>query len=305
MAPDFNDTLLFIRVAREGSFSGAARALGLPKTTVSRRIRELESHLGTMLLRRTTRRVSLTEAGSIYFAQCEPIERALRDAEAAVSELRGERRGWLRVTTSYSIMANLVSPLLAEFREQNPAVYIDLVLSHTPLDLVAHEIDVALRMGSLPSSSMAARRLAVFPNRVYASAKYLKKHGTPEHPRQLREHAALATRVARRNAGYAWPMSDGHRLQEYEINPVVIADDPDALKDALFAGQGLMMATDMIMSRHHAAGLVQPILPAWTGLKPALHAVFPQGQAQPPKVRAFVDFLVAQLKAKPSRTPGG
>jgi DNA-binding transcriptional LysR family regulator len=232
------------------------------------------------------------KAGSIYFAQCEPLERVLRDAEAAVSELRGERRGWLRVTTSYSIMANLVSPLLAEFRKQNPAVFIDLVLSHTPLDLVAHEI-VALRMVSLPSSSMAARRLAVFSNRVYASARYLKTHGTPEHPRQLREHAALATQVARRNAGYAWPMSDGHRLQEYEINPVVIADDTDALEGALFAGQGLMMATDLIMSRHHAGGLVQPFLPACTGLEPALHAVFPQGGWQPTKLRSFVDFLVA------------
>jgi DNA-binding transcriptional LysR family regulator len=164
------------------------------------------------------------------------------------------------------------------------------------LDLLQDEIDLALRMGPLPDSSMAARRLAALPNRIYASPSYLARHGEPAHPLELRRHSALITRVARRGGGYAWPMSNGGATESYEITPVIEADDPEVLKEALFAGSGLMMATDMIMHRHAAQGLVRPILPGWLGRCPELHAVFPRGHVQPPKLRAFIDFLLSRLE---------
>jgi DNA-binding transcriptional LysR family regulator len=298
MSGDLNDTVAFIKVVEEGSFTAAARELRLPKTTISRKIRELEERLGAQLLHRTTRRLGLTEAGVIYFQHCKGIAQTLADAEAAVTQLQGRPRGTLRVTSSYSLMLSLVGPLLADFRKEFPEVQIDLVLSHQTLDLVKQEIDVALRMGNLPDSSMAARRLAVLPNRIYASPAYLERHGEPLHPFDLRRHAALVTRVARRGGGYGWPMSNGGALESYEITPVIEADDPEILKAPLFAGAGLMMATDMIMQRHAAEGLVQPILHGWTGRSPELHAVFPKGNVQPPKLRAFIDFLVAHLQTK-------
>ena len=295
MAPDLNDTLTFVKVVEERSFTAAARVLRLPKTTVSRKVRELEQRLGAQLLHRTTRRLGLTEAGAVYFQRCKKIAQALIDAETTVGQLQGKPRGTLRITSYSSLMLSLIAPLLGEFRTLYPDVRVDLILSHLTLDLVGEEIDLALRLGPLPDSSMTARRLAVVPNRIYASKDYLARHGEPKHPDELRQHFALATRVAQRDSGYAWPMSDGGALEYYEINPVILADDPEVLKEPLFAGAGLMMATDMIMERHAAEGLVWPVLPGWLGRCPELYAVFPGGHVQPPKVRAFVDFLLHRL----------
>jgi DNA-binding transcriptional LysR family regulator len=295
MAADLNDTVAFIKVVEGGSFTAAAQELRLPKTTLSRRVRELELRLGAQLMHRTTRKLSLTEAGATYFQQCRQIPQALADAEAAVSQLQGQPRGVLRITSSYSLMVSLIAPLLGEFRALYPEVRLDLVLSHRTLDLVEEQIDLALRMGALPDSAMVARRLAVLPNRIYASPDYLARHGEPAHPFELQQHLALVTRVARRGGGYAWPMSNGGTTESYEITPVIEADDPEVLKAALFGGAGLMMATDMIMQRHAAEGLVRPVLPGWLGRCPELHALFPRGHVQPPKLRVFVDFLVSRL----------
>jgi DNA-binding transcriptional LysR family regulator len=297
MTMDMNDTLVFIKVIEAGSFTAAARDLRQPKTTVSRKIRELEQRLGVQLLHRTTRRLGLTEAGTTYFQHCKQIPQVLIDAEEAVGQLQGKPRGTLRITASYSLTVSVLAPLLGEFRALYPGVNIDLVLSHRTLDLIDEEIDIALRMGNLPDSSMAARQLVVLPNRIYASPAYLERHGEPSHPLELRQHFALVTRVARNGSSYAWPMSDGGPHENYEISPVIEADDPELLKEPLFAGAGLMMATDMIMQRHAMEGLVRPILPGWLGRCPTLHAVFPRGHVQPPKLRAFIDFLVARLES--------
>jgi DNA-binding transcriptional LysR family regulator len=292
---DMNDTLVFLRVVEDGSFTAAGQSLRLPKTTISRKVHELEQRLGVQLLHRTTRRLGLTEAGTVYFQHCKQVPQALRDAEAAVAQLQGKPRGTLRLTCSYSLGINMVAPLLGEFRQRHPDVCIDLVLGHRNLDLVSEEIDVALRMGTLADSSMAARKLAVLPNRVYASATYLAQHGEPAHPSELLQHLALVTRVARQGGGYTWPMSDGGELADYAVRPVIEADDPDMLKAPLFAGAGLMMATDLIMARHAAEGQVQAILPGWLGRCPELHAVFPKGHVQAPKLRTFIDFLLERL----------
>lgn len=299
---DMNETLVFLKVIEQGSFTAAARELRLPKTTISRKVRELEQRLGVQLLHRTTRRLGLTEAGRIYFQCCKQIPQSLLDAEAAVGQLQGNPRGTLRITASYSLSISLLSPLLGEFRELYPEVYVDLVLNHRTLDLVEEGIDIALRMGNLPDSSMAARQLAVLPNRIYASPLYLERHGEPSHPLELRQHLALVTRVARRGSSYAWPMSDGGAHESFEVSPVIEADDPELLKEPLFAGAGLMMATDMIMLRHVEEGRVRAVLPGWLGRCPALHAVFPRGHVQPPKLRAFIDFLMPRLELEWDRS---
>jgi DNA-binding transcriptional LysR family regulator len=296
MTPSLDDTLAFVKVVQAGSFTAAARSLGLPKATVSRKVQDLEQRLGAQLLHRTTRRVGLTEAGAIYFQYCESIAHILTEAEIAISQMQGEPRGWLRITSSHSLSVSLLSPLISDFRSAYPGVLIDLILTHETLDLIAKEIDVALRLGPLPDSSMTARKLAVLPNRIYASRDYLAQHGEPAHPDELRRHWALATRVAQRSRGFAWPMSDGGELQDYEINPVIVADDPDVLIQLLLAGQGLMMVTDLLVKPYLAKDLIQPVLAGWTGRRPELHAVFPQGRVQSPKLRVFVDFLLKRLK---------
>lgn len=295
MARDLNDTLIFVRVVEHGSFVSAARALRLPKTTVSRKVQDLESRLGAQLLHRTTRKLGLTEAGNVYFEHCQRIARDLDEAESAVGQLQGGPRGWLRFTAPYSIGIDKIAPLLGEFHKRHPEVRVEMVLSNESLDLIDKEIDVALRVGSLPDSNLVARRLAIFRTQVYASKLYLERHGEPLHPDDLQHHRTLAMQKARRNGGYVWTLNDGTSDVDFAVNPVLVANDPGALKGALLCGEGLMLAADVMVKPYAEQGFMRRVLAGWTGPEYEMNAVFPRGQVQSPKVRAFVDFLVERI----------
>lgn len=295
MARDLNDTLIFVKVAEHGSFISAARALRLPKTTVSRKVQDLETRLGAQLLHRTTRKLGLTEAGHIYFEHCQRIARELDEAESAVSQLQGGPRGWLRFTAPYSIGIDKIAPLLGEFHARHPEVRVEMILTNEPLDLIDKEIDVALRIGNLPDSSLIARRLAVLRTQVYASPHYIARHGEPLHPDDLQHHRALVMQKSRRNGGYQWTLSDGQGDVDYAVDPVLVANDPAALKGALLCGEGVMLTADVMVKPYAEHGHVQRVLAGWTGPEYDFNAVFPRGQVQSPKVRAFVDFLVDRL----------
>jgi DNA-binding transcriptional LysR family regulator len=295
MARDLNDTLIFVKVVELGSFIAAARALRLPKTTVSRKVQELETRLGAQLLHRTTRKLGLTEAGNIYFDHCQRIARELDEAESAVGQLQGGPRGWLRFTAPYSAGVIWIAPLLGEFRARYPEVRVEMILTNDTLDLIDKEIDVALRIGPLADSNLVARRLGQFRTQVYASADYLARHGEPLHPDDLQHHQTLAFPKFRRNGSHYWPLNDGERDVEVRIDPVIVANDPSALTSALLAGEGLLLASDLTAKAYVEQGYVQRVLAGWTGPLMDFNALFPRGQAQSPKVRAFVDFLVERL----------
>jgi DNA-binding transcriptional LysR family regulator len=295
MARDLNDTLIFVRVVEHGSFIAAARALRLPKTSVSRKVQELEERLGAQLLHRTTRKLGLTEAGTIYFEHCQQIARQLDEAESAVGQLQGGPRGWLRVTAPYSIGITWVAPLLSEFYARHPELKVELVLTQESIDLIAKEIDVGLRVGNLPDSNLAARRLAVFRTQVYASPLYLQRFGEPLHPDELPRHRTLAMHKSRNNGDYTWTLGDGERYTDYKVNPILVANDPAPLIGALLGGEGLMLASDVTAKPYAELGHVQRVLAGWTGPEVDFNAVFSRGRVPSPKVRAFVDFLVERL----------
>jgi LysR family transcriptional regulator for bpeEF and oprC len=295
MSRDLNDTLIFAKVVEQGSFTGAARALGLPKTTVSRKVQDLEERLGAQLLNRTTRKLGLTEAGTVYHDHSQRIARELDEAESAVSQLQGGPRGWLRMTASYSIGILWIAPLLGEFHRRYPDVRIDMQLSSDKVDLISTEIDVALRVGVLPDSSLIARRLATLRTQVYASPRYLDTYGEPLHPDDLQHHRVLAMHKNRRGNRFVWPLSDGSALTEFAINPIMVANDPAPLTGALVCGEGLMMSSDMTIRPLVENGSVRRVLAGWVGPEVDLNAVFAGGRVLSPKVRAFVDFLVERL----------
>lgn len=295
MARDLNDTLIFVKVVEHGSFISAARVLRLPKTSVSRKVQELEMRLGAQLLHRTTRKLGLTEAGTIYFEHCQQIARRLDEAESAVGQLQGGPRGWLRFTAPYSIGINWIAPLLGEFHARHPDVRVESVLTNEPVDLIGKEIDVGLRVGNLPDSNLVARRLAIFRTQIYASPLYIARHGDPGHPDDLVHHHALAMHKARNNGDYTWELTDGERRADYRVEPILVANDPGALIGALLSGDGLMLASDVTVKPYAEQGYVRRVLAGWTGPELDFNAVFPRGRVQSPKVRAFVDFLVERL----------
>ena len=298
MARDLNDTLIFAKVVEHGSFISAARALRLPKTTVSRKIQELESRLGAQLLHRTTRKLGLTEAGNIYFEHSQRIARELDDAESAIGQLQGGPRGWLRVTAPYSFAISRITPLFGEFQARYPEVRVEMVLTNDRIDLIDKEIDVALRVGPLQDSNLVARRLAVFRSQVYASPRYLERHGEPVHPADLQHHRTLAMSKfgMSNNSGYCWPLNDGSATTEFKIHPVLVANDPAALHPARLSGEGLMLTADVMVKAYAEQGYVRRVLAGWTGPSAELNAVFPRGQGKSPKVRAVVDFLIERVK---------
>jgi DNA-binding transcriptional LysR family regulator len=298
MARDLNDTLMFVKVVEQGSFTAAARQLGLPKTTVSRKVLELEARLGAQLLMRTTRRIGLTEAGTVYYEHCKRIARELEEAEGAVNQLQSGPRGWLRVTVPVSLGLVALGPLLTEFRSRYPEVRLDLVLSNDLLDLIGEEIDVALRFGSLPDSTLVARNLGSYRPYIYASPAYIARHGEPLTPEDLEHHHALVMPHHRRGQRWSWTLGDGERSADFPLRPLMVANDPFALKPALLSGEGLMLATPMVVGAELASGCVRRVLAGWAGPIVELNAVFPRGSVLSPKVRAFVDFLLERMELR-------
>ena len=296
MTRDLNDTLIFVKVVEHGSFIAAAKVLRLPKTTVSRKIQDLETRLGAQLLHRTTRKLGLTEAGNVYFEHSQRIARELDEAESAVGQLQGGPRGWLRITAPYSFAISRITPLFGEFQARYPEVRVEMVLTNEQLDLIDKEIDLALRIGQPRDTSLVARRLGVFRSQVYASAEYLARHGEPVHPDDLKHHRTLGLNKYGQNGnGYFWTLHDGTAFKDYRIDPVLVANDPAALHPALMMGEGLMLTADVMVKSYAERGYIQRVLAGWTGRAAELNAVFPRGQGKSPKVRAFVDFLVERM----------
>jgi len=298
MSRDLNDTLIFAKVVERGSFTAAAKFLGLPKTTVSRKVQELEERLGAQLLNRTTRKLGLTEAGAVYHDHSVRIARELEEAESAVNQLQGGPRGWLRVSAPYSIGLMWIAPLLSEFHQRYPEVRIDLQLGNEKVDLISTDIDVALRIGALPDSSLVARRLESFRTQIYASPEYIRRHGEPLHPDDLQHHRTLAFTKHRHGNRFCWPLaaSTGGPLQEFTVNPLFVSNDPGPLQGAMLCGEGLMFATDVGIKPYVESGQAVRVLGGWVGPEMDFNAVFTRGRVPSPKVRAFVDFLVERLR---------
>lgn len=303
MLQDLNDALIFAKVVERGSFISAAKQLRLGKTTVSRKVQDLERRLGARLLNRTTRNLSLTEAGAVFYDYCNRIVRDLGEAESAVHQLEESPRGWLRITAPFTMCTEFTSTLVRDFRKLHPAVRIELVLSNERLDLVANQIDVALRVGPLPDSSMVARPLARFRSFVYASEEYLARHGEPREPAELAFHPALAKSTDQRGQRYLWQLHKGSRQEEVEIDPIAIANDPFVLRGLLVEGQGLMLASEIVACLGPEEKQLKRILDGWEGPEVELNAVFPGGRLISPKVRTFIDFVVESMRIESLSPP--
>src|SRR5690554_2303575 len=247
MTHDLNDTLIFVKVVEHGSFVGAAKSLRLPKTTVSRKVQELESRLGARLLHRTTRKLGLTEAGTVYYEHSQRIARDLVEAESAVGQLQAGPRGWLRFTAPYSIGIDKIAPLLGEFHARYPEIQVEMLLANESLDLISGEIDVALRLGELPDSNLVARQLGVLRTQVFAANSYLEKYGEPQYPDELQHHRVLAMTKHRQGSRYQWNLDDGGGPRAFPVNPTLVVNDPASLKGALLCGEGLAISADVMV----------------------------------------------------------
>jgi DNA-binding transcriptional LysR family regulator len=299
MHSDLNQLLIFAKVVEQGSFIGAARALGLPKTTVSRKVQELEERLGTRLLQRTTRRVALTEAGATYHEYSSRIVQDLEEADNAVGRMREAPRGALRVSASFSFGMGALVPLVPEFLAQYPEINLQLELRNDTVDLLAEGFDLAVRIGSQTDSSYASRQLGRSRLYLYASPGYLEQHGAPAGPEDLPGHPTLTLSRFSRHGRYYWPLQNGHEEQEVYLTPHLVANDPGVIRYAAVAGLGIAILPAMLIRRELEEGSLQQVIPEWEGPPTEISAVYPSRRGLSPKVRAFIDFMGEKLEHLP------
>jgi DNA-binding transcriptional LysR family regulator len=286
-----------VAVVESGSISAASVRLGVAKSGVSRRLAELERRLGVQLVRRTTRRLDLTDAGRTFYARSQRILEELDDAEQAL--VSGERAltGTLRVAAPLSFGIDHLSPAVSDFLYAHPGLTVELELDDSRIDLIERGCDVAIRIADLADSTLAARRLTPVRLMLAASPDYLARHGTPRHPDDLNDHACL--RYA--NPGYSawsWVGPDGARGSVAVSGPLS-TNNGECLRDAAIAGHGITMEPNFIVHEAIRDGRLVRILSdyAW----PEMHAwaVWPSTRLLARRVRAFVDFLAERFTDRP------
>ncbi|MFQ5775311.1 MAG: LysR substrate-binding domain-containing protein [Kiloniellaceae bacterium] len=286
---------VFVRVVETGGLSAAGRALGLAPSSVSRRVGELEHMLGVRLLQRTTRKLSLTEAGETYYERSRDIVRAVEEANLAVTEKRAGPSGILRVTVPASVARLHVAPAVAAFHAQYPAVRVAMSVTDRMVDIVGEGLDVAVRVGRLDDSSLIARKVGEGRRLVCASPSYLKRAGRPKRPDELSGHACLTFRT--HPGSNLWRFGNGKAAIQVRATGPFFADDGETLVAAACAGLGLVLVPEWLVGGEISRGRLVEVLadcapdPATT----PLYAIYAPGPYTAPKVRAFVEFLAGRF----------
>ncbi|PSJ42718.1 LysR family transcriptional regulator [Zobellella taiwanensis] len=303
MLDRFTGMKIFTQATELGSLSAAGRTLGMSPAMATKHLDALEARLGLRLLHRTTRRLTLTEAGTDYLEACRRILRDLDEAESEVVAQRTEAAGRLRMTVPLSFGTRFIAPLLPAFSHRYPRVEIELGLSDSQLDLIREGWDLAIRVGHLADSPLRARRLGDCPLRVCAAPAYLERHGTPRLVSELSGHNCLGyTLSSSQNAG-SWRFGTEGEIQ-IPVKGSLSANNGDALLAAAVGGLGIIYQPNFIVGEALASGeLVALPLDQPTLELGGLHVLFPPDRRQPAKVRAMIDYLIDAFARSPCQ-PG-
>jgi DNA-binding transcriptional LysR family regulator len=302
---DVDGALVFVKVVEEGSFRGAARALGIPKSNVSRKVTELEEHLGARLLQRTTRHVGLTDAGAAYYRHATIAVATLQDAERAVSDLQEKPTGMLRLTASINFGLLFLPAVVREFLAEHPEVQVTIDLSDRMVDLVEEGFDLAIRAGALPDSSFVAQRLGGTQLGIFASPGYLKKRGIPKTPDELAVHDCLIYGLS---LATTWAFRGVRKPRQLPVTGRLVSNNYLFLRDAATAGLGIVRAPELIALEGLRRGRLQTVLDDFLLPETPIHVIYPSARQLSPKVRAFVAFLKTRFspppwqRLKPTRT---
>ena len=280
---------MFVRVVETGSFSAVARELNATQPTISKNIAELEAWLGAKLLNRSTRSLRLTETGADYYERCVAILQDVEEAEQNVGLMQTQPRGLVRVSAAVAFGSLHVVPRLGGFYEQYPDIRVDISLNDRVVDLVEDGIDVAFRMGVLQDSNLIARQLCTSPTLTVATPAYLKRHGVPGHPRELREHNFIVyTGLA--NNDQATFIEAGRPLH-VKVSGNLQTNNSEVLRSALLAGLGISRVPRWLVGDQLGDGTLVPVLEAFQAGPTSIHVVYSPGRHLPSKIRSFIDYF--------------
>ena len=292
---DLNEMAVFVHVVEAGSFTGAARNLGLPKSTVSRKITQLEERLGVRLIQRTTRSLRLTDTGNAYYSQCARILGEIEEANIAVTRMQSTPTGTLRITAPVLFGSTVLSGLIADYLEQHPQVTVDMVLTDQKLDLVQDGIDVAFRVGQLEDSSLIGRHLGDARAILCASADYIEAHGAPQHPDTLSQHSLMTL-----TPWSSWQLSGpDNDIYTHNVRARIQVNDFASLYTLALSGTGIAPLPTMIAAPAIRSGKLVPVLSDWPFEASPIHALYPSNRHLSAKVRSFVDFVIEAVRPTP------
>ncbi|MAM88599.1 MAG: LysR family transcriptional regulator [unclassified Hahellaceae] len=285
----FLEMQTFTAVVEAGSFVGAADGLAMSKAAVSRYIADLEARLGLRLLHRTTRRLSLTEEGDVFYYRCRELLASLDAAETELSSRRGEASGLLRVNAPLTFGISHLAPLWGDFLEQNPKVRIDINLSDRMVDLVEEGYDIAIRIAALSNSTLISRRFASTRIVMCASPGYLEAFGEPQTPADLTSHRIIAYSYSAK--GDEWHFDGPGGPVSVRTRPAMSSNNGDTCRALALAGQGVTLQPDFLVGRDIADGSLVEVLPEYHAAELGIYAMYPTRKHVAPKVTALIDFL--------------
>jgi DNA-binding transcriptional LysR family regulator len=290
----FLEMKTFAAVVDGGSFVQAADALDMSKPAVSRHVAELEQRLGVRLLQRTTRKLSLTEEGRLFYGRCKTV---LADVEVAEEEITAKSvavKGLIRVNVPVSFGLWELAPLWPDFMSKFPDVALDITFADRMVDLVEEGYDLAIRIARLPNSSMISRKLASTRLVLCASPGYLKKHGKPKHPSELADHAVLSYSLL--STGDQWNFDGPDGAVSVTVKPIMRTNSGDTCVAAARKHKGVVLQPSFMVNADLQSGALLELMPTYRSINFGIFAVYPTRQYVSPKVRALIDFLVKALK---------
>lgn len=295
---DLSAVAIFVKVVECSSFSQAARELGLPKATVSRKVAALEASLGVELIHRTTRKLYLTEAGNLYFQRCRHVLSAITEADQAVASLQVEPQGTLRITAPLVFGTTILGGWIAEFLRQYDQVRVEIWLSNQSLDLAAESIDVAFRWQSdLSETDLETQRsVKQVSYWVCASPGYLEKHGEPKIPQELTQCSCIVLRSPSRPAHAEWQfVSSNGTVEAISVKGTLVVNDLLLARQAAIAGAGIAYLPQTILTDAIATGELKRLLPEWRTKVKTLCVTHASQLYLPSKVRVFLDFVAEKF----------
>ncbi|NYJ14520.1 DNA-binding transcriptional LysR family regulator [Rhizobium leguminosarum] len=288
---DLNDIAVFVTVARYGSFSRAAHSLGMPVSTVSRKVTSLEEQLGVTLLQRTTRKLSLTAQGSAYFDQCSEPLAHLIDAEQALTETQRKPEGLLKISVPVIFGQEVFYEFVSAFLKTYPEIRIDLFVTNLFLDLIAENIDLGIRFGELKDSSIVAQRLGKSVRYLVAAPDYMKGRALPSKPEDLKDHQCVL--LNGRNGEAEWHLVSGRKSVRQQVSGPVSSRDFEAVSAFTYRGHGIGLLPSTYCHDEIRRGELVRLLPDWSSEEIFVHAVYPTRRFLPLRLQVFLEALKA------------
>ena len=293
----FLEMQTFAAVVDAGSFVKAADALAMSKAAVSRYVGDLESRLGVRLLHRTTRRLSLTEEGQVFHARCKDLLSDIDEAEAEITSGIADASGLVRVNAPVTFGIRHLARLWGDFRALHPKVTLDVTLADRVVDLVEEGYDLAIRIASLPNSTLISKRLSTTRMVLCASPQYLEERGTPRHPGELADHAIIA--YSYWSTKDEWHFDGPHGKVSVRTQPCIHTNSGDTCRAAALVHQGVILQPTFLVGEDLAVGRLVELMPEFRSIELGIYAVYPTRKHVSPKVRLLIDFLAESFRSRP------